>query len=87
MLRDHGIGTVRDALRWHLIKAEPGRYDWSSLLPMLHGARQAGVQVIWIFAITAFRTTWTSGRPAVLSRPPTMGLSPGDLGFDVGWWF
>ncbi len=47
MLRDHGIATVRDALRWHLIEAEPGRYDWSSLLPMLHGARRAGVQVIW----------------------------------------
>lgn len=73
MLRDHGIGTVRDALRWHLIKAEPGRYDWSSLLPMLHGARQAGVQVIWIFAITAFRTTWTSGRrvsSTALQRSP-----------------
>lgn len=47
LLRDMGIGTVRDALRWHLIEAEPGRYDWSSILPMLRAARQAGVQVIW----------------------------------------
>ena len=47
MLRDLGIATVRDALRWHLIEAEPGSYDWSSVLPMLHGARRAGVQVIW----------------------------------------
>lgn len=42
-----GLDTVRDALRWHLIEAEPGRYDWSSFLPMLRAARQAGVQVIW----------------------------------------
>ncbi|MBV8522196.1 MAG: beta-glucosidase [Acetobacteraceae bacterium] len=41
------LGTVRDALRWHLIEAEPGRYDWSSFLPTLRAARQAGVQVIW----------------------------------------
>lgn len=47
LLQAHGIGTVRDALRWHLIEAEPGRYDWSSFLPMLRAARQAGVQVIW----------------------------------------
>jgi len=43
-----GIGTVRDALRWHLIEAGgPGCYDWSSFLPMLGAARAAGVQVIW----------------------------------------
>ena len=47
LLRAHGIGTVRDALRWHLIETEPCCYDWSSFLPMLHAARQAGMQVIW----------------------------------------
>jgi len=47
LLRAHGISTVRDALRWHLIEVAPGRYDWSSFLPMLRAARSAGVQVIW----------------------------------------
>jgi hypothetical protein len=42
-----GIRTVRDALRWHRIESDPGRYDWSSFLPMLRAARNAGVQVIW----------------------------------------
>lgn len=46
MLR-HGIRTVRDGLRWHLIEAAPGRYDWSSFLPMLRAARELDVQVIW----------------------------------------
>jgi hypothetical protein len=38
---------VRDGLRWHLIESSPGRYDWSSFLPMLRAAQGAGVQVIW----------------------------------------
>lgn len=47
LLAGCGLGTIRDALRWHLIETEPGRYDWSSWLPMLRAAREAGVQVIW----------------------------------------
>jgi hypothetical protein len=43
----HGIRTVRDGVRWHLIEASPGCYDWSSFLPMLHASRDVGVQVIW----------------------------------------
>jgi hypothetical protein len=42
-----GIRTVRDGLRWHLIERSPGRYDWSSALPMLGAARRSGTQVIW----------------------------------------
>lgn len=46
-MRRHGIHSVRDGLRWHLIEPTPGRYDWSSFLPMLHAARDIGVQPIW----------------------------------------
>lgn len=46
-LGDHGIRTVRDGLRWHRIERAPGRYEWSSFLPMLRAAENAGVQVIW----------------------------------------
>lgn len=47
ILHRAGLRTVRDALRWHLIETAPGRYDWSSFLPMVRAARAAGVQVIW----------------------------------------
>ena len=48
LLRQAGIRTVRDGLRWHLIEAgEPGVYDWSSFLPMLDAAIEGGTQVIW----------------------------------------
>lgn len=46
-LAGHGIRTVRDGLRWHLIETTPGRYDWSSFLPMLRAATATGTQVIW----------------------------------------
>lgn len=46
-LQRHGIRTVRDGLRWHLIERLPGEYDWSSFLPQLHAANASGTQVIW----------------------------------------
>lgn len=49
-LAGHGIRTVRDGLRWHLIEKTPGQYDWSSFLPVLRAARRTGTQVIWDLA-------------------------------------
>ena len=46
-LAQHGISTVRDSLRWHLIETSPHRYDWSSVIPMLHAGRGCGTQIIW----------------------------------------
>ena len=47
LCRQHGFETIRDGLRWHLIEKSLGRYDWSSWLPALEAAEEAGVQVIW----------------------------------------
>jgi len=46
-LAAEGILTVRDGLRWHLIEARPGHYDWTSLRAQLDAARAGGTQVIW----------------------------------------
>lgn len=46
-LREHSIRTVREGIRWHLIEAAPGRYNFSSVLPMIVAAREAGMKVIW----------------------------------------
>jgi hypothetical protein len=47
-LAEHAIGAARDGVRWHLVEAAaPGRYDWSSALPMLRAAEAAGTQVAW----------------------------------------
>jgi hypothetical protein len=45
-LRDVGIRTARDGLRWHIVD-RGGGYDWRSWIPMLDAARDQGVQVIW----------------------------------------
>lgn len=47
MLRNLGVHTIRDALRWHDIEREPGQYDWRSFRRMLKAAHYAGSQVIW----------------------------------------
>ena len=47
MCAELGLLSIRDGLRWHLIEQAPGRYDWSSWLPMLESAAEAGVQVMW----------------------------------------
>lgn len=46
-LAEHGIRTARDGVRWHLVETAPGRYDWSSVLPMLQAAERTGTQILW----------------------------------------
>lgn len=46
-LQEQGLSTARDSLRWHLIEPSPGRYDFSSAIPLLRAARKAGMQIIW----------------------------------------
>src|SRR5690242_4524263 len=46
LLRNFGIKTIRDAMRWHLID-KGSHYDFSSLGPMVEAAIREKVQVIW----------------------------------------
>ncbi|MGY3450337.1 beta-glucosidase [Bradyrhizobium sp. USDA 4353] len=46
-LKQVGLHTFRDGLRWHLIEQSPSRYDWSTALASVRAAQRAGVQVIW----------------------------------------
>ena len=46
-LQRFGIRTVRDGLRWHRVEPSPGRYDWTSFLPMLQAACRTETEVIW----------------------------------------
>jgi hypothetical protein len=42
-----GLRWARDGLRWHLIAAARGAFDWGSWRPMLDAAGRAGVVVAW----------------------------------------
>ena len=35
-LQRQGMRVVREGVRWHLVESAPGRYDFSSVLPILH---------------------------------------------------
>ncbi len=65
---EHGIRTVRDGLRWHLIEATPGRYDWSSFLPMLRAAREVGVQAVWDLCHYGYPDHVNIWKPAFVER-------------------
>ena len=47
LLQRHGLLAARDGLRWHLIEGSPGRYDFSTAIPMFRAARETGMQVLW----------------------------------------
>ncbi len=47
LLRDLGIRSVRDAVRWHLVDKGVGNYDFNSFLPQLEAASATSTQVIW----------------------------------------
>ncbi len=42
-----GMTTVRDGLRWHLIEAVPGRFDWDSAEHQIDASASTGTRVIW----------------------------------------
>lgn len=46
-LRDQGIMTVRSGIAWHRVEVAPGKYDFSSALPLVCAAQSTGIQVIW----------------------------------------
>jgi beta-glucosidase/6-phospho-beta-glucosidase/beta-galactosidase len=48
-LQEHGINTVREGLRWHLIEQTPGTYDFSSAEPLINASRETRTEVIWDF--------------------------------------
>jgi hypothetical protein len=42
-----GLRVAREGVRWHLVEHTAGRYDFSSVLPIVRAARATGTQVIW----------------------------------------
>ena len=46
LLKEFGISTARDGIRWTLVD-RGGSYDFSSFAPMLQASREEGTQIIW----------------------------------------
>lgn len=67
-LAAHGIRTVRDGLRWHLIEQRTGHYEWSSFLPFLRAARGEHTQVVWDLMHYGWPDDLDIWSPAFVSR-------------------
>lgn len=67
-LAQHGLRTVRDGLRWHLIETAPGCYDWSSFLPQLRAVRETSTQAIWDLAHWGWPDDLEIWSPAFVER-------------------
>ena len=46
-LKEMGIRTAREGLRWHLIETRPGHYDFTSAQRLLEASQRHGIQIIW----------------------------------------
>jgi beta-glucosidase/6-phospho-beta-glucosidase/beta-galactosidase len=46
-LRAAGLRVAREGVRWHQAEVKPGKYDFSSVLPIVQAARATETQVIW----------------------------------------
>ena len=46
-LQQQGMRTAREGLRWHLIEANPGKYDFTSALSLIRASVELDMQVIW----------------------------------------
>jgi beta-glucosidase/6-phospho-beta-glucosidase/beta-galactosidase len=46
-LKEQGLRVAREGVRWHLVEATAGHYDFSSALPIVQAARETETQVIW----------------------------------------
>jgi beta-glucosidase/6-phospho-beta-glucosidase/beta-galactosidase len=46
-IKSLGLRTAREGIRWHLVEQTPGRYDFSSVRPILQAAQATETQVVW----------------------------------------
>jgi hypothetical protein len=46
-LKDLGIGTVREAIRWPFVDQGGGKYDWSGVQPFVDAANEYQITAIW----------------------------------------
>lgn len=46
-LRELGIQTVREGIRWTLIEKQPGNFDFDSVRPFLKAAREQNIEILW----------------------------------------
>jgi beta-glucosidase/6-phospho-beta-glucosidase/beta-galactosidase len=47
LIKNHGITTVREGIRWSQVEKQPYQYDFSTVKMMLSRGKECGIQQIW----------------------------------------
>jgi beta-glucosidase/6-phospho-beta-glucosidase/beta-galactosidase len=47
LIKNHGITTVREGIRWSQVEKQPYQYDFSTVKMMLNRGKNNGIQQIW----------------------------------------
>lgn len=68
VLQAHGMRTMRDGLRWHLLEPRPGVFDWRSFDILLDAAQATNSQVIWDLCHYGYPDDLDIWRPAFVER-------------------
>lgn len=68
LLASHGMRTVRDGVRWHLVERRPRRFELDSFVPMLRAALATETQVIWDLLHYGWPSTIDIWRPEFIDR-------------------
>ena len=47
LLKEAGIKTVREGIRWSYVEKQPHQYDFSEVINRIRAAQEAGIQQLW----------------------------------------
>lgn len=61
-IQELGVGTIRVALQWQLVKIRPGEYDWSAIDRLLKVAQMKQIEVLFTIR-TTFREKAQKHKP------------------------
>lgn len=67
-LRNIGICTVREGIRWSYVEKKPFQYDWSQVEDMITCAQKNGIEVIWDICHFGFPDDLTPLHPMFARR-------------------
>lgn len=67
-LREIGITTVREGIRWSFVEKSPYQYDWTYLEAIIRNAQKNGIQVVWDICHFGFPDDLTPLHPMFARR-------------------
>ena len=74
-IKARGMRVAREGIRWHLVEQTAGKYDFSSVRPILQAAQATGTQVIWDLCHFGWPDELDALKPEFVSRLAQFGAA------------